>query len=255
MVSSLVRSVAMSSACYAMMSLQSTVNTNMGFGIVGTLFKDGPLRAQPGIIDSVGTVNPNRVGRAFTQVAADGHCTIGGAGIFFGILADPKTYASLGTAAGTLAATLDLPQYAQGEFVYSTTGLIVRLEAAGNIGDLVDFDTTTGQLYPRPIVAAPAAGTVAVAANVATVAALTAGSPAIGIGTVLNTLNGPATVQSLGTGAGGNGTYNISPVPNSAATAFTYQTSAPTGRAEIPRARVMFYSTTAAGNAVISMAN
>jgi hypothetical protein len=56
---------------------QSSVAADIGFGVVGELFLDGPLRAQPGIIDSAG---PNTVGFAFSGVAgADGHCAVGGA--------------------------------------------------------------------------------------------------------------------------------------------------------------------------------
>lgn len=235
---------------------QSTVNINQAFGVIGGLYKAGTLRAQPGIIDTVGTTNPNRVGRAFTNVpGSDGHMQVGGAGaVFAGILANPKVYALQGTAAGgTLAASLDLPQYAKGEFVYSTTGMIVFLEAAANIGDTVDFDTTTGQLYARGEAQVATAATLAITSNVGTVAGFVAGSQPIGVGTVLNTVAGPATVLSLGTGTGGNGTYNLSTIANQGATVFSYNTAPVAGRQNIPRSKVQFFNIPAAGLAVIEL--
>ena len=47
------------------MTFQATVYDNIGFGVVGELFLDGPLRAQPGRLDSASAAN-NVIGRAFT---------------------------------------------------------------------------------------------------------------------------------------------------------------------------------------------
>jgi len=142
--------------------VQSTVRAALGIGSIGTLYLDGPSRAQPGIIDSVG---PNTVGYAFTQVAgADGHCIVGGtitAGTpFYGILANPKVYALRGTTAGgPLAASLDLPQYTPGEFV--TMGeLLVSLPAACQVGDLVDYTVATGAITTHAPGGAAAGGDV-----------------------------------------------------------------------------------------------
>lgn len=236
---------------------QSTVNINQAFGIIGEVYKSGTLRAQPGIIDSDGVAAPNRVGRVFTNVAgADGHMVIGGAGVFAGILANPKVYPERGTAAGgTLAPSLDLPQYAAGvEFVYMTTGLVAYFEAAGNIGDTVDFDTATGQLYPRSE-SYPATGAqrIAFASNVATVTLMPAGAPPIGIGSVITSGGKQTTVLSLGTGTGGNGTYNVSAIADAGAAAFSYTSVAPTGRANIPRSRVQFFNIPAAGLGVVEL--
>lgn len=233
---------------------QSTVKAAMAFGVIGELFLDGPLRAQPGIIDSTGLTYPNRVGRAFTNVVgAEGHMTVGGTGPFAGILANPKSYAAFGTVAGgTLAATLDVPQYKIGEFCYDCTGLIVYLETAASIGDTVDYAELDGKLYARTPSATPAAGTLAITSNVGTVAALTAGSPAIGVGTVFQTAAGPATVVSLGTGTGGNGTYNLSPITDQAATAIgTYSTVPVAGRRNIVASRVERYNLLAVGGIAV----
>ena len=160
-----------------------------------------------------------------------------------------------GTAAGgTLAPTLDLPQYAEGEFCTMSSGLIVKLENAGNVDDTVDYDTTTGQLYARDVSASGGVGTAAVATNVLTVASLPAGSPNIGVGSVITTASGKqGTVTGLGTGTGGNGTYQTVGLPDHAAEAFTYTSVAPTGRANIPGSKVVRYSTTQAGNAVVEL--
>lgn len=234
----------------------------MSAGVVGELFKGSDWRCQPGIIDSDPATNPNLIGAAYTQVSgSDGHCKLGGApaegGQFYGIASNPKEFALLGTAAGgTLAPTLALPRYTVGSFCRNTSGLFVPFEQAGNVDDYVDFDTTTGKLYPRASLATTGVGTLAITSNVGTIAALPAGSPAIGVGTVFQTLAGPATVLSLGTGTGGNGTYNLSVIANQAATAATVYTSpAPSGRAQIPGCRVAFYNIPAAGLGVIAMNN
>lgn len=240
---------------------QSTVVGPMAFGVVGEFYKGAPWRAKPGIIDSTGVTNANEVGRAFTQVAGntnDDHCTVGGAPAegaqFFGILANPKEYALYGVTNNSLGPTLSLPQYSKGDFVYNTTGLIVPFQGAGNVGDFVDFDTTTGLLWPRPFVGNLGAATLAITTNVGTVAGFVAGSPAITVGTVFQTTNGPATVLSLGTGTGGNGTYNLSVIANQGATANTvYAATPPAGRAEILGARVAFKSIPAAGVGIISL--
>jgi len=244
------------------MTFQQTVAANMSAGVVGELFKGSVWRCQPGVIDSVGTTNLNEVGRVFTQTLnTDNHCGVGGAIAegtpFYGILCNPKEYVNLGTVAGgTLAPSLALPQYAKGSFCKNTNGIFVPFQQAGLIGDFVDFDTTTGLLWPRQALGALGAATLAITSNVGTVAGFVAGSAPIGIGTVFNTLAGPATVISLGTGTGGNGTYNLSVIANQGATAnTTYTTTAPTGRAQVPGARVEFYNIPAAGLGVMSLNN
>lgn len=136
---------------------QSTVASDIGFGVVGELAFDGPLNAQPGILNSADAAN-NVIGRAFTHLAAEGQMTAGGVGVFAGILANPKAYASRGTTVGgTLAPTLTLANGEEGEFVQETPGIIVTFGAtAANIGDHVIYDTTTGVLATlAPGVAVP----------------------------------------------------------------------------------------------------
>lgn len=156
------------------MAFQSTVNNNIGFGIPGELFLEGPLRAQPAVLNS-GTPANNVIGRAFT-IATNGQATAayeastdpapmqvqaGGTGVFAGILANPKVYANLGTAAGgTLAANMTLPNGTVVELVQETAGIIVTLPAAANTGDWVYFTNATGALVTTaPGAAAPASST------------------------------------------------------------------------------------------------
>jgi hypothetical protein len=126
---------------------QTTVRFDYGFGVVGESRKHGSRRAKPGLINS-GTAANNVVGRAFTQAAAGGTVAAGGTGIFFGLLANPKQYASYGTAAGgPLAPTITLANQTIGEFVESDYSFIVAMTNANvGIGDYVCFSQTDGSL-------------------------------------------------------------------------------------------------------------
>lgn len=242
---------------------QNTVAINMAAGVVGEIAYDGPTRAQPGVIDTDGVTNPNRVGRVFTQGSSDGHCGVGGTGVFYGILANPKVYPLYGTAAGgALAASLDLPRYAAAEFVYDTTGIFVSLPAAANVGDEALFDTTTGAISTQPG-SAPVSGAQRVAfastggVTTATVSAVPAGFPPIGVGSVLTAADGKvATVTALGSGTGGNGTYITGTVADASAQAFALsKPGLPSGKARIPGFVVVRNSIPSAGLAVIGNVN
>lgn len=243
------------------MTFQSTVALDQGFGVPGELYLDGPTRGQPGTIDSAG---PNTVGFVFTKVAGvgnDGHCIVGGAigegTPFFGILANPKVYPLFGTTGGgTLAASLNLPQYAQGEFVQETSGIIVNLTNGGNVGDRVDYDPTTGALYGRAS-GNSFHGIIAVTTGVLTVTGFVAGGAPIQVGAPLTgPLVPPGTyITGLGSGTGGNGTYNTNLVTAVAgADGYSSGSLPAAGHAEVPGARVTRYSTDATGLAVISIA-
>lgn len=150
---------------------QTAITGNIAFGVVGELFLDGPLRAQPGRLTGATPAN-NVIGRAFT-IADDATASFetsddpqpldvvaGGTGIFAGILANPKVYVSGGTAAdGTLAASMTLPNNTMVELVQECAGLIVALPAAFAIGDWIWFNTTTGILQATAPNASAPAGT------------------------------------------------------------------------------------------------
>lgn len=154
------------------MAFQSTVAANIGFGVVGEIYLDGPTRAQPGKLDSTDPAN-NVVGRAFT-VSASGTASFetsadpkpitvaaGGTGVFAGILAMPKNYVLLGTSAGgTLAPSLTLPDQTIVELIQECAGLIVALPATAAVGDWVYWTNATGVLTTTaPGASAPANST------------------------------------------------------------------------------------------------
>ena len=123
------------------MSFQSTVTTPQGFGVIGELFTDSPVRSAPAVLD---TGADNYIGRAYTS-NGEGTVEQGGTGAFAGILASPKSYASYGTAGNTLAPTLVLEDGVVGELV--TMGeIIVKLTGTASIGDTIQYNTTTGEL-------------------------------------------------------------------------------------------------------------
>ncbi len=127
------------------MPFQQTVNLIQGSGVVGEIGLEGDLRAQPGVVK--GTAANIVVGRAFTIDPADGQFSPGGTNPFGGILANPKAYATPGTAAGgALAPTLQLPVGTVGEFVTSTPGIWLQLTNAAAVGQGVYFVQADGTL-------------------------------------------------------------------------------------------------------------
>lgn len=153
------------------MALQSTVPATIAGGVIGELFLDGPLRAQPVRLNSGDAAN-NVFGRAFTTVtggsasfatAADPAPLVaaaGGTGVFAGILANPKEHVLGGTTAGgTLAASLTLPNNTMATLVQETAGINVALAAAFAVGDWIWYNTTTGILESTAPGASAPAGT------------------------------------------------------------------------------------------------
>lgn len=145
---------------------QSQVNADIAWGIVGELALEGPLNGQPARLASADAAN-NVVGRAFTWAGAAntadtdlGAVQAGGAaGVFAGILANPKVYANRGTTAGgTLAANTTLANGEIGEFVQNTPGIWVELTSAANVGDSVVYADATGILSAAAPGVTPGAG-------------------------------------------------------------------------------------------------
>lgn len=134
-----------------MADFQNTVRINQTTGVIGEIILSGPSRAQPAILSSTAAAN-NVVGRAFRHVAlSDTDVTADAAGVFAGILVNPKVYATSGTSIGTLEPTLTLPNETEAEFL--TMGMIivdVTLDATTNtrrqIGDEIYYQDTTGRL-------------------------------------------------------------------------------------------------------------
>ena len=128
-------------------TFQSSVNIQLGFGVVGELITDGPQRVESLTLDA----NGGTVGFGFTKSNTTGVATMGGTvtagtSVFAGILVNPKTYASFGASGGDpLDPTLALSANDQGEFMTMGT-IIVSLTGAGKIGDIIQMNNTTGAL-------------------------------------------------------------------------------------------------------------
>lgn len=236
-----------------MAGIQSSVRFDMGFGVPGQIISDAPHESHAGLIESASSAY-NIVGAtAFTQPRAGGAVAAGGAissgNPFFGILANPKVYASFGTSAGgPLAATMTLANEVEAEFVRRGQ-MVIKLAAACSIGDLLIFDNTTGVLSTvSPFFAANV--TIAVTSGVATVNSITKGS--IGVGTVFldSSGNKVATVTALGSGTGGTGTYTTDNVAGVAAADYTGVTVVATGKSAVPNGTIYEFPNTGAGLAI-----
>lgn len=206
--------------------LQQSVNVYNALGIVGCLAFSGPnnpLRAQP--YNLVSSPNPNTIGFAFTETAPAnpdpfpgsplaGTARAGGTGKFAGILVNPKEQALYGTSAGTLVASLNLPENSIGSLL--DMGMIfVSLPGPAAPGDLVTYDTNTGALNsiaPTVNFTASIAPGGASTPDVLTVSAVSSGQLSVGQ-IIRGTGIAPGTyIISLGTGKGYTGTYNLSSI-------------------------------------------
>jgi len=118
------------------MTLQSTVNDKQAFGNVGAFYDDSPRRVAPYVIDVNATV-----GCACTLVAAsEGHATLGGSGLFGGILVNGHEYVKDG-----LGASLTVP--AGSNVQLCTMGhVVVEATTAASVGDVAAFNDTTGAI-------------------------------------------------------------------------------------------------------------
>ena len=126
-----------------MSGFQSEVRLQQTTGIVGEFAEiTGAERAFSAITQSA-DASSNVFGRAFTHVAGeDDSVQAGGSGVFAGILVNPKEHVLLGTADGTLEASLIIPNNIGATF--SDMGIIyVELDAGASIGQSIGYRTTT----------------------------------------------------------------------------------------------------------------
>ena len=133
------------------MSFQQTVNVGLNIGVIGDILLDEPHREQPVTLDA----NGGTLGNAFTKSNTTGIATQGGAitngsTVFAGIAVNPKIEPLFGSAAtNPLSASLTLQGNSQA--VMLTMGsCVVSLAQAFNIGDLVQYNLTTGALGAYP---------------------------------------------------------------------------------------------------------
>jgi hypothetical protein len=196
-------------------AFQSTINIWSAGGVVGEIAFDGPMRASPYNLYSNGT--PNLVGNAYTVTSGGnpnpsgnsgvaGTATVGGTGVFAGILINPKDYASFGTTGGPLNPTMVLPDYSIGQLAIQGE-YWVNLPGPANLGDLVTYDPLTGNLNS---ITPTTKFTGTISTTTLTVSAVSAGQLAVGQ-TISGTGVTPGTIiTALGTGTGYTGTYTIS---------------------------------------------
>lgn len=190
---------------------QTTVRYDLTFGVPGEAKMDNPGRiVRPGLLNSASAAY-NIVGATFfTSPVAGGAVAAGGAigaaNQPWGILCNPKAYAAYGTTSGPLNPTMTLPNNMEAEFMMAGE-LCISVPGVCSIGDLVTYNTTTGALGT---IGPNASFTGVVASNVLTVSAMGA-TGNIGVGSVVYSSTGAilCRVLSLGTGTGGNGTYNV----------------------------------------------
>lgn len=245
------------------MGFQSTVNIYTGLGVPGELAFDGPIRSAPYNLFSSAT--PNIYGYAFTvsnganpdTTAGSpnaGTATVGGTGIFAGILVNPKAASSNGSSTNPLAATLTVPDYSIGELLFMGE-VFVNLTTTANVGDLVTYATATGAIGSvKPT--ASFTGVIAVTTGVLTVSAITAGSTiAVGQPIFGTGVPGGTVITALGSGTGGNGTYNTNIVTAVGSTAMTSPNQPPAGSLFIPHCVVDRFDVAVAGVAVIKLTN
>lgn len=159
-------------------AFQSTVNIQLGFGIVGEIIANTPHRADSLTLDA----NGGTIGNFFTKSNTTGVATQGGtiaSGVVAaGFLVNPKVYATAGAASGSLDPTLALPGNAQGEFLVEGD-IVVALAGAANIGDQVVYTIATGALAALAPSGTPSAGTAVIDGAVVKTATAAAGLVAI----------------------------------------------------------------------------
>ena len=161
-----------------MTQFQQSVNMFYAIGVPGEVYRDGPLVASSWQLESNGTANI--IGATAYTITSQGVVTAGGTGIFAGILANPKTYATAGVIGNALGPTMTLPDGTQGELVTAApAGFVVSLPASANIGDKVIFNNTTGAISTLPPATAVPSGSTLIAG--ATVVLFTVAGAGLGV--------------------------------------------------------------------------
>lgn len=202
---------------------QSSVNYYNAPGVVGDFAFSGPTRAVPYNLYSSGTAN--KIGNAFTISSGGnpdsstsspnaGTATVGGTGVFAGILVNSKEYSNIGTSAGALTPNQTLPDYSIGSLLIMGE-VWVNIDNQPNVGDLVTYDPADGSISSIPpivnftgSIAAGGAST----ADVLTVTAVTRGKLQVGQQISGSGIPSGTYIASLGTGKGYTGTYNLSTI-------------------------------------------
>jgi hypothetical protein len=131
------------------MGFQTTVIGDIRSGVIGEIAFNGPTRAVSAMLDSGAGAANNVVGRAFCYASTENNTVKAGgdAGIFAGILIQPKSHALRGTAVGgTLADSLTVPDGVAVELLQMGEVFVSLATDGATIGSLVKYDDTTGVL-------------------------------------------------------------------------------------------------------------
>lgn len=133
--------------------MQTTVNKNIGFGVPGSIYDNGPVRSRPALLNTTDPTN-NVPGRIFSVSALGDAGTslvetrtagaVSGALVQPALLIDPKAYVARGTTAGgSLAPSFALANGEIGEF--GTMGsFVVQVSAGFTLAGTVNANVTTG---------------------------------------------------------------------------------------------------------------
>ena len=130
------------------MGFQTTVIGDIRSGVIGEIAFDGPTRAVSAVLDSGAGAANNVVGRAFCYASAENNTVSAGgdAGIFAGILIQPKSHALRGTAGDPLADSLTLPDGVAVELLQMGEVFVSLASDGATIGSLVKYADATGIL-------------------------------------------------------------------------------------------------------------
>ncbi|OCJ20013.1 hypothetical protein [Serratia sp. 14-2641] len=123
------------------MKFQQKVNFDYGFGVVGEVSFDGPLRAKPGILKSADQAN-NVFGRVFT-LNDDGTVAAGGEGAFWGVLGNPKEHTFTGRI-GDEGSNAFVPNGVSAAF-YDMAIINMLTSEAAKVGFNLWYSTATGE--------------------------------------------------------------------------------------------------------------
>lgn len=144
------------------MSFQSTVNLLLNLGVPGDIIMDEPHRIEPVTLATAGAL-----GQFFTKANGTGLASLGGtitngSVVFGGIAVLPKIEPLFGSsAASPLNPNLNLN--ANSQVALLTFGsCVVSLAAGWNIGDLLQYNTTTGVIATYAPGGSPAGGSAAI---------------------------------------------------------------------------------------------
>ena len=144
------------------MPFQSTVNVLLNFGVPGDIILDEPSRIEPVTLATAGAL-----GQFFTKANGTGLASLGGtitngSVVFGGIAVLPKIEPLFGSGAtDPLSPSLALEPNAQVAML-TMGSCIVNLTTAFNIGDIVQYNTTSGVLGAYAPGGSPTSGFAAV---------------------------------------------------------------------------------------------